>query len=142
MTNDPDPALDPANAVMVESSNKNKTIIGIIVGVVLLIAGIGIGIGVHYGGGGGGDNKKWTRLCLQCQAQDCSDGETGISTQCLNDTVACIYETRNNGKISRHCGPLDELPPSLKKNKCVQMGGKNVCTCDLDNCNDGDPRDL
>ena len=80
-TNDPDPALDPANAVMVESSNKNKTIIGIIVGVVLLIAGIGIG--VHYGGGGGGDNKEWTRLCLQCQAQDCSDGETGISTQPL-----------------------------------------------------------
>ena len=118
-TNDPDPALDPANAVMVESSNKNKTIIGIIVGVVLLIAGIGIGIGVHHGGGG--DNKEWTGLCLQCQAKECSDGELGSSIQCMNDTVSCTYETGNNGKISRHCGPLDELPPSLKMNVCVKL---------------------
>lgn len=138
MTNDPDPALDPANAVMVESSNKNKTIIGVIVGVVLLIAGIGIGIGVHNGGGG----EEWNNLCLRCQAKECYDGEIGVSTQCLNDTVACIYETVNSGKISRYCGPLDELPPSLKLNGCVQMGGNNVCSCNLDNCNDGDPRDL
>merc|ERR1712008_180326 len=127
---------------MVESSNKNKIIIGISVVVVLLIAGIGIGIGVNHGGGGGGDNKEWNRLCLQCQAKECSDGELGISTQCLNETVSCTYETGNNGRISRHCGPLDELPPSLKINKCVPMGGKNVCSCDWDNCNDEDLRDL
>ena len=51
---------------MVENSNKNKTIIGVIVGVILLIAGIGIGIGVHKGGGG----EEWSNLCLRFYLDD------------------------------------------------------------------------
>merc|ERR1711971_1222080 len=42
--------------------------------------------------------KVWTKFCMQCQSVTCSDGELGTPTQCLQDTVACIYGTTNAGK--------------------------------------------
>jgi len=83
--------------------------------------------------------EGWTKKCVQCQSVICNDGELGTPTQCLEDTVACTYETTNVGKIKRNCGPLDELPPSLKKDKCVKISGREVCTCQYDNCNKEKP---
>jgi len=107
------------------------------IGLVIIIASI---VGVHHSGGGegcggGAETKVWNGLCIQCQAKDCLDGEPGTSKQCLEGTMACIYATGDGGTISRHCGPLDELPSNMKMNKCVETNGKKVCACDSDNCN-------
>merc|ERR1711971_500799 len=83
--------------------------------------------------------EGWTKKCMQCQSVICNDGELGTPIQCLEDTVACTYETTNTGKIKRNCGPLDELPPSMKKDKCVKRSGREVCTCQYDNCNKEKP---
>jgi len=79
----------------------------------------------------------WNGQCMICHSEDgCAEDEIGTVTQCVDCTVACIYGTMDNGRKRKQCGPLDELPPSLKMNDCVPTSNGEICTCDdSDTCN-------